>query len=63
MGPPRRGGGVGLGDGLAAKRTFVGRSPRPYERAEQAEPKRCLLSVFSDGKVTPEQVRGDIRGF
>ena len=37
MGPPRRGGGVGLGDGLAAKRTFVGRSPRPCERAELAE--------------------------
>ena len=30
---------------LAAKRTFVGRSPRPCERAEQAEPERCLLSI------------------
>ena len=38
-GAPRRGGGVGLGDGLAAKRTFVGRSPRPCERAELAEPR------------------------
>ena len=35
----RSGGGVGLGDGLAAKRTFVGRSPRPCERAELAEPR------------------------
>lgn len=34
-----------------------------WARAEQAESERCLLSVFSDGKVTPEQVRGDIRGF
>ena len=29
---------------LAAKRTFVGRRPRPCERAEQAEPERYSFS-------------------
>ena len=31
------------GECLAAKRTFVGRSPRPCERAEQAEPERSFF--------------------
>ena len=30
-----------VGECLTAKRTFVGRSPRPCERAVQAEPERC----------------------
>ena len=36
------------GECLAAKRTFVGRSPRPCERAEQAEPERFLFSDRKD---------------
>ena len=38
------------GESLAAKRTFVGRSPRPCERAEQAEPERFF---FGHEKLMP----------
>ena len=38
------------GECLAAKRTFVGRSPRPCERAEQAEPERFF---FGHEKLMP----------
>ena len=45
------------GECLAAKRTFVGRSPRPCERAEQAEPERFFSGM---GEEKPGRYgRGD----